>query len=174
MGELARRYAAACYDLSPDEPGFSAAANYVADCAPLRRTLEDPTIDWREKIRVLDQLPVLAEKPLLRNFFRLLVKKGRIRLLGEIAKEFRSLDLEKQNAALCRMTCVQVPDPARLEQIKAALCQRHHRSRVLLEIRQDPALLGGFTLEMDGVTYDHSVRGSLRNLTRQLQERRII
>ena len=33
--------------------------------------------------------------------------------------------------------------------------------------------LGGFTLELEGVTYDKSVRGALAGLTRQLEERRM-
>ena len=37
----------------------------------------------------------------------------------------------------------------------------------------DPSLLGGFTLELEGVTYDKSVRGALAGLTRQLEERRM-
>ena len=35
------------------------------------------------------------------------------------------------------------------------------------------SLLGGFTLELEGVTYDKSVRGALAGLTRQLEERRM-
>ena len=34
-------------------------------------------------------------------------------------------------------------------------------------------LLGGFTLELEGVTYDKSVRGALSGLKRQLEERRM-
>ena len=37
----------------------------------------------------------------------------------------------------------------------------------------ESALLGGFTLDIEGVTYDKSVRGALRRLGRQLEERRM-
>ena len=37
----------------------------------------------------------------------------------------------------------------------------------------DTALLGGFILELEGVTYDKSVRGALSGLSRQLEERRM-
>ena len=43
----------------------------------------------------------------------------------------------------------------------------------LFDVRMDPSLLGGFTLELEGVTYDKSVRGALAGLTRQLEERRM-
>ena len=35
----------------------------------------------------------------------------------------------------------------------------------------DPQLLGGFVLQLKGVTYDKSVRGMLRDLRRSLKER---
>ena len=60
-----------------------------------------------------------------------------------------------------------------LEQLKKALCRLHHKKDVVFEIRTDPSLLGGFTLEIEGVTYDKSVRGALAGLTRQLEERRM-
>ena len=37
----------------------------------------------------------------------------------------------------------------------------------------EPALLGGFTLTIEGVTYDKSVRGALADLKRQLEARRM-
>ena len=68
------------------------------------------------------------------------------------------------------MTCVRVPDAGRREQIKAALCRLHHKSEVRLIIKTDPGLLGGFILNIEGVTYDRSIRGGLRDLARHLEE----
>lgn len=174
MSELARRYAAACYDLFPDAERFADAARGIGSCAPLREMLEEPAVDWREKERVLARLSLFSDTPGLLNFYRLLVKKGRMKLLPEIAEAYRALDLEAHNTAVCEMRCVRVPDEVRQEKIKAALCKLHHRDAVLLKITTDPGLLGGFLLKIDGVSYDHSVRGRFRDLTRQLQERRMI
>ena len=68
------------------------------------------------------------------------------------------------------MTCVRVPDAGRREQIKAALCRLHHKSEVRLIIKTDPGLLGGFILNIEGVTYDRSIRGGLLALARHLEE----
>lgn len=174
MSELARRYAAACYGFFPDAGRFTDAARFIGVCTPLRKALEDPAIDWREKERVLTRLPLFTDTPRLLDFYRLLVRKGRMKLLPEIAEAFRALDLEMHNTAVCQMQCVWVPDEARQAKIRAVLCKLHHRDQVLLEITTDPDLLGGFLLKIDGITYDHSVRGRLRSLARQLQERRIV
>ena len=42
-----------------------------------------------------------------------------------------------------------------------------------MEPESRTAATGGFTLELEGVTYDKSVRGALAGLSRQLEERRM-
>ncbi len=174
MSELARRYAEACFGLAMDKERFAHAARLIADTAPLRRVLEDPTIDWREKERVLDRLSILTEDAQLLNFYKLLARKNRMPLLPEISQAFHALDLEAHNTAVCRMRCVHIPDETQREKLRKRLCALHHRDAVELEIETDPDLLGGFVLEIDGVTYDRSVLGRLRDMKQQLQERRMI
>lgn len=174
MNETARRYAEACFGL-PVNPGrFSDTARFILDRAPLWKALQDPSVDWREKERVLDRLPFFDGAPQLLNFYKLLARKGRMELLPKIADAFRGLDLEARNTAVCEMRCVHVPDQARQEKLKKILCRLHHRDAVRLNFIIDPDLLGGFILKIDGVTYDRSVRGRLRGMARQLQERRMI
>lgn len=174
MSQLARRYAAACFDLGVDRARFARSVRLIEDTPPLRRVLEDPTVDRTEKERVLGRLDVLKEEPQLLNFYRLLARKNRMALLPEIAEAFHTLELEARNTAMCRMRCVHIPDEAQLDGLRKRLCVLHHRDAVELEIETDPGLLGGFVLEIDGFTYDYSVRGQLRDMERQLQERRMI
>ena len=54
-----------------------------------------------------------------------------------------------------------------------ALCRLHHKKEIVFDVRTDPALLGGFTLDIEGVRYDKSVRGALGRMGRQLEERRM-
>ena len=42
-----------------------------------------------------------------------------------------------------------------------------------MDVHVDPALLGGFTLTLEGVTYDKSVRGALEGIRRRMEERRM-
>ena len=123
--------------------------------------------------RVLSRLPLLDGRGLLLNFYRLLAEKGRMALLPDIVEAFRDQALAQRGAALCRLTCVRVPDAASLDKLKKALCRFHHKEDVVFDIRTDPSLLGGFTLEIEGVRYDKSVRGALSGLSRQLEERRM-
>ena len=173
MSELARRYAAALYAVSPDEKTLEDTARAIMDNVPLWESLCSPAVQAWEKDRVLTRLPLLDGHGLLLNFYRLLAEKGRMALLPEILEAYRDQALAQRGAARCRLACVRPPEQGELEKLKQALCRLHHKSDVVFDIHIDPALLGGFTLELEGVTYDKSVRGALAGLTRQLEERRM-
>src|SRR5699024_6027993 len=49
-------------------------------------------------------------------------------------------------------------------------CKLRGARNAVLEIRIDPAILGGFVLDVDGVTYDRSVKGRLDRLARGMQD----
>jgi len=171
MSELARRYAVALYEACPDETALRTLFDRLRTPPELWESLTSPAVSPEEKCRVLERcLADETVRPELRRFARLLAEKGRMALLGEIVREFHELDLCRRNAAECTLICVRPPDDASQERIRTLLCRLHHKSEVILNLRTDPALLGGFILEIEGVTYDQSVRGRLRNLARHLEE----
>lgn len=171
MNELAHRYASALYGLYSDEERLRETSDRLQNIPALWESLISPAVCSDEKQRVLARcLTDLSDAPELLRFFQLLAVKGRISLLPDIVKEFHELNLRQNNAAECVMTCVRLPDSASQERIKALLCKLHRKSEVHLTLRTDPALLGGFILDIEGVTYDQSVRGRLRSLARHLEE----
>lgn len=171
MNEIARRYAAAYYQLDQNASRFADTALHIQGCAPLWDALISPAVDRHEKERVLTRLPFFTDAPELLHFYQLLARKGRMALLPEINQALQAMDLEAKNSAVCVMRCVRKPDEARQKAIQTAMCRLHHRDHVILEIQEDPTLLGGFILEIDGVTYDRSVRGQLHDMAARLQER---
>lgn len=170
MNELARRYAEALYSLFKDEGRLQNALSGLQGCPALWDALISPAVHAAEKQKVLSRLPELRDEPVLLRFLMILAKRGRIALLPGIVNDYHSLCLRAQNIAECTMTCVRPPDAESCERIKVLLCQLHQKSEVRLIIRIDPALLGGFTLELEGITYDQSVRGRLNRLARNLEE----
>lgn len=173
MNELARRYAEALYDLSPDEEALRTTAQAMMADAALWESLRSPAVQAWEKARILARLPVLSGRGVLLRFYQLLASKGRMALLPDILEAFHDKALAQRGAARCRLTCVRVPGKEEQEKLRQALCRLHHKQDVVFDVRIDPSLLGGFTLEIQGVTYDKSVRRALAGLTRQLEERRM-
>lgn len=173
MSEIARRYAQALYQVSPAESELEETARVLMEQFPLWQALTSPVVQSREKERVLSRLDLLAGRPALLGFYTLLARKGRMALLPEIVEAYTQIALAGRGASRCVMTCARTPEPATLERLRRALCRRHHRQEIVFDVRVDPALVGGFTLELDGVTYDKSVRGALEGLRRQMEERRM-
>lgn len=171
MKELAARYAQALYPLCPEEETLRTAAGILTGSAELWGVCTDPTIRPEAKKRVLARVLADVPEPLL-HFFDLLCDKGRMALLPEILEEFHALALAERGMGRCLMTCARVPDPDQRRRLRAKMARLHHKSDVELDIRLDPALIGGFVLEMDGVRYDQSVRGRLTALERRLEGRR--
>lgn len=169
MSELAARYAGALGALGCREADLREARELLTGDAALWAALTSPAISPCEKGAVLSRLPLPRENPFLLPFCRLLCDKGRMGLLGEITQEFHKQVLRKENRAVCVLTCVRTPGADLLAALEGRLCSLHHRGGIEWVVRTDPALLGGFTLEIEGVTYDKSVRGQLRTLARRLQ-----
>lgn len=172
MKELARRYAEALYETFPEEEKLTQAAASLQDCPELWQALISPVVRSAEKEAVLSRLPFpnLAVEPHLLRFLQVLARRGRMTLLPEIVNQFHDLSLKGQNAAGATVTWARQPEAGELEKLQDWLCQKFQKSRIDFNLRLDPSLLGGFTLEIEGVTYDQSIRGRLARLARHLEE----
>lgn len=170
MSYLARRYAQALYDAGVDQLQFKEAMEVITGNPVLWETVQSPVVRPKEKISVLRNLFENSGSPKLLRFLELLTESRRINLLPDIAAELHMLTLDKQNVAECLMTCVNIPSQEQQKNLKQMLCKLHNKSEVILNFKLDPALLGGFTLTIEGVTYDRSVKGRLRGLSRYLEE----
>lgn len=170
MSELSRRYATALYESGVSEASFSAAAHMLQDNAPLWDAFLSPVVRKPEKQGILQGLSMHIADDKLLTFFCLLAEKGRMDILPNILQDFHLLGLEKQQGAECLVTCVHIPTEQQQAAICRMLCKAHHKDFVSLQFQIDPALLGGFVLELEGITYDQSIRGRLLGLSRYLEE----
>ncbi len=170
MKELSRRYAAALYGVYTDDVRLREASEELMSVPELWEALKSPAVRFGEKERVLERVTKLSDAPELLCFFKLLAEKGRIELLPDIVREFYELTLSRHGAAECLVTCAREPDKEIQEKLKTFLCKAHDKSEVRLSFRIEPSVIGGFILNIDGVTYDQSVRGRLRKLNRYLEE----
>ena len=168
MTEPQRRYAKALFAVCPDEEALRAGTQALFSCPELLSALENPCVPQEEKSAVLDRV-LTSVSPELIRFFKLLTQVGRLRLLPGISAALHDLVLAEQNAARGVLRAAFAPSENEAEALAAALAKRHGLTRVELTVETDPTLLGGFVLEVQGVTYDKSILGSLRALARALK-----
>ena len=132
-------------------------------CKETRETGQNADKRYEEIVKSVKDNPGQALADLKK-----LADKNRFALLPEIVRQFRLLELRGSGEGLCVFRCAREPDDESLRSLAKLLCARHSYCAVTFEIVQDDTLLGGFTAEIDGVTYDKSVRGQLRALAHNL------
>jgi len=145
---------------------FAAAVDDVPELAAL---LENPEIDRAAKASVLEELLAGGDE-LVRNFLLLLVEKGRIAELHEIAREVDTLIAALERRLEVHLTtAVELSDEETrelVEQIETAAGRKVEATRDV-----DPSLIGGLVLQVGSRRVDASVRGRFDRLRRELLTR---
>ena len=170
MSEATERYAAALFGAAQGDAGAvrAAADALMADTQRWNVLVSAATTD-AEKKELLAGAPQLDGQDALKAFLQLLLEEGHLDALPEILPEFSRLALNAQGGMECVMTCARQPDEATQEAVRKAACKLRGAQNVVLQIKIDPSLLGGFVLDIDGVTYDRSVKGRLDRLARGME-----
>ena len=171
MTELIQRYAAALYDLAQtDNMGLTGAAQELLEQEQLWKVLTSSAVQVEEKKELIRSAAPLAGLEPLQAFLCLLAEEGHLDLFPDILEEVHQLELAADGGAVCVMTCAHKPDQAALDDVRRAVCRLRNLDRVVLQVKIDPELLGGFVLEVQGVTYDRSVKGRLGRLAKGLEK----
>ena len=149
-----------------DLADFVAALDEVPELASL---LENPEVDRAAKAGVLEELLADAVE-FVRNFLLLLVDKGRIAEVREIARELDSLvAAEERRLEVELTTAVELSDEEAGEVV--AQIERAAGRKVEAVRRVDPGLIGGLVLQIGSRRVDASVRGRFERLRRDLLTR---
>ena len=104
-------------------------------------------------------------EPDLQKFVAFLVQKGRKEYLHRILRTY--VDLYCASVGLSHVVLTSsVPSEALEEKVRSEL-EKSLGHRILLETEVDPALIGGYRVEVDGKMLDASVRRQLQILRRE-------
>lgn len=172
-GTASRRYAEAAFELAtargqaPEVAGqwreeLDAAAAVTGD-ERVTRVLENPALPWPERDEMLGKLLEDRISEPVFNLVRLLARRGRIDLVAGVAAEYRRLLARSRGIATATVTAARELPQEDLDAI-------HERVREMtggevdLEVRVDPALIGGVTVRIGDRLIDASVRGRLERL----------
>ena len=144
-----------------------AAFRGAVDANPeLAATLADPKLAAAAKKGVITRL-ASGTSPLVGNFLRLLVDRGRISELGDLTDAYA----ERVAAAEGRVEIVAVTAIPLDDDLRRTITDRIRdvtgRDATLIE-RIDEDIIGGLVLEVGGVRVDGSVRGRLDALRQDL------
>jgi F-type H+-transporting ATPase subunit delta len=176
---IARRYARALLDVAAEAQRTDAVADQLASfvkaieqSSELSDVLLNPAYSRSQRTLVVEALMKMMgiAEPALANTLRLLVDRNRLIYLPDIARAFRDMADAQAGRVRGVVTSATVLPQDALEQLRKNLQQLTQRD-VILESRQDPALLGGVSAQVGSVLYDGSVRTQLEQMRRELKQR---
>jgi F-type H+-transporting ATPase subunit delta len=127
--------------------------------------LESPKIKFEEKSSLLERLGGID--PLVLNLIRLLIVRGRVNMLPEIAAEYgRMVDDYHgiQTAAVVTAVPIDKKDQQKLAQTIGAMVDK----KVVLQPAVAPEIIGGIVARVGGKLLDGSTRSKLMALKKDL------
>ncbi|GIW71952.1 MAG: ATP synthase subunit delta [Planctomycetota bacterium] len=168
---LSKRYARALLELGTDPEEVARVGRELFELAELyerapelRTLLATPRTSRQKKKELLARL--LGERVAKRtlHFLYLLVDKGRVPLLREIARQYDELHDAARGIARARVRTYLPLTEAQRAQLVERLKRVSERGHIELVEEVDPGLLGGIVVEIGSYVLDGSVRGRLRKL----------
>jgi len=175
LGEsrVARRYAGALFataqrlgKVAVVEEDLQALLDARRESLALREVLESPLIPADRKREMVGRALAKLDE-LTRAFVDLLISKRRADALPAIREEYRRFADEAAGIARVHVT---VPAPitdAERAQLDAAL-EARCGCKVELQVRVEPAVLGGMIVRVGDTVWDGSVRGALEAMKEEM------
>ena len=145
--------------------GFSSLFMQNAD---LKNVLCNRNFDLNARERVLSQIAQkLSCEGVLLNFLKLLLRKGRMDLVGFVSEEFTRLADEQQGR--CPMwvrSAVELPQ-AQYEELLELFAKKFGK-KMILRKKIDTSLLGGLSVQVGDEIFDYSLSRQLNELKQKM------
>jgi F-type H+-transporting ATPase subunit delta len=172
-GAIARRYAGAIFDIAVKQNTLDQTLADVQEIAKLFANrklaylLREPNIPVQRKETAIRQALASRVLPTSLNLALLIVQRGLLDLMPNIARELHQLVLDYKNQAIAEVTTAMQLDAKQQDLVKQAL-ERMTGKTILLETRIQPDILGGVVARVGDKVIDGSVEHRLRSLQQQL------
>src|SRR5258707_846638 len=170
-GAIARRYAEAIFDIAVKQNTLDRTLDDVQEIAKLfairklAHLLREPNIPWKRKEAALRQALESRVLPTSLNLALLVIQRGLVDIMPNIARELNQLVLDYKNEAIAQVTTATPLDAKLKDRVKQAL-ERMTGRTIIMETRVQPAILGGIVARVGVKVIDASVEGRLKMLHR--------
>jgi F-type H+-transporting ATPase subunit delta len=171
VSDVAERYAAALFDLADERRTLDEVA---ADLRQLRAMLEastdflrlirSPILSRGDQAKAIGALAEHAElSPLVRDFLAIVARNRRLLAVSAIIEAFLNKLAARRGEVNAQVTAAQPLNEAQLAALNEQL-RRSIGSRVSVDVRVDPGLIGGMIVKVGSRMIDGSVKSKLQRL----------
>ena len=172
-GAIARRYAEAIFQIARRQNTVDRTLEDVQGTAQLfghrklSYLLREPKIPMQRKEKVLRDALQPYVLPTSLNLALLIVQRGLVEVMSNIATELEELVLSYRNQAVAEVTTAAEMDKAEGAQVQQAL-EHKTGKHIIMHTRIDPGILGGVVARVGDQVIDGSIRNRLHVLQQQL------
>ncbi len=177
---MAGRYATALFELARDAKAIDAVKGdldgfeaLVADNPDLMRLVRSPVFSSDEQMRaisaVLDKAGIGG---LAGNFIKFVAQNRRLFSVREMIKAFGHLVARHRGEATAEVTVAEKLSDVHLGALKDALKSITGGKDVALDVKVDPAIIGGLTVKLGSRMVDTSLRTKLNAIKFAMKEAR--
>lgn len=167
MIRQAENYAKALFELKTSEEIMKHTKSILASSRELTDALKNPEVTKAEKHKVIDAVFPTDTT----GFLKVLCDHGSFGMIEQIFDAYEALVLKDRKYLKVVFYYVTKPEEDQLVRIRTMLCKKYQVKEVLLELKEDPSLIGGFILAVGNTVYDKSIRGALAGLYASLVKR---
>jgi len=173
---IARRYAKALLLIGKDDgqveaykeelDGFAALMEREKE---LNQAITNPLYDASGRRNVLQNLiEKLGLSKVMTSYLLLLFDKGRIAYISDINKFYQNLADELKGIARASLVSATRLSAKNVEEIRAVLSEKTGKE-IILEVEQDPDLIGGIVTKIGDLVLDGSIKTQLFNMRESLR-----
>jgi F-type H+-transporting ATPase subunit delta len=174
---MAGRYATALFELALESNVVDAVRadldrfdGLIAESPDLLRLVRSPVFTAEEQTRALGAvLGQVGIGGLAANFLRLVSSNRRLFAVRDMIKAFRALVARHKGEVTAELTVADQLSPERLGEIKAALNAVTGKD-VQVDVKIDPAIIGGLVVKLGSRMVDSSLRTRLNALRHAMKE----
>ena len=173
-GAAARRYAQAVFDIAKEAGSLD---KWLADLKTMNSLFGDPaTVDMLEDPKITrdtqnkivdDVVSKVQVEPLMGNFIKLLVQRGRLASLPRIVEIFGEMYNREKGIIIADVITAIPLDDAHRKEVADRLARITGKT-VELRMHTDPSILGGIVTRIGDELIDASVASRLAQLAERL------
>jgi F-type H+-transporting ATPase subunit delta len=173
---IARRYAKALLLIGKEDgqteqyrQELEGVANLMAEQKELADVVANPLYNLEERQKVFHGIiDKLKLSKVMSSFLLLLFEKGRVSFIISINDFFQKLADELKGVASASLVSATELSAEAVEKIRSALSKKTGKE-IVLEVKQDPGLIGGIVTKIGDLVLDGSIRTQLLNMKESLK-----
>ena len=177
---MAGRYAGALFELALEEKAVDKVKKdleqfdaMIGDSADLKRLVRSPVFGVDEQLKALEAILAKAEiSGIAANFLRVIATNRRLFALQAIIRGYRQLVAKHKGEVGAQVTVAEPLSDDNLNALKGALKSVTGGKDIDLDIKIDPAIIGGLIVKVGSRMIDSSLRTKLNAIKFAMKEAR--